>query len=206
MKKLLLAALVGSMAYYGYGQGLVSFANTATTSIHTNNGVTSGNVSTAPNLFYYGLWVTTSNSTTAAMDLVTLSNSLTLVAGQPLGVNSTIGGGIIVLPGGANTAPTTYDTGLPSATAIFVQVRAWDQALGTTGYQNAMGNPGHWWGASVIGNAVTTAAPALGAAIWSSSTAGKLPRFDINLQVPEPSTIALVGLGLMGLVFIRRRK
>jgi hypothetical protein len=33
-----------------------------------------------------------------------------------------------------------------------------------------------------------------------------IPGFELLAVVPEPSTMALVGLGLMGLLFIRRRK
>jgi len=204
MKKLLVTALVGVAAYASYGQGTIIFqnANTSTGRIYTNNLTLGqrGSTPTTAGLVYYGVFTTLQSS---APDAASASNLMTLATSPAnLGVNSPTSAGVIAAPNG-----TLYSLSYPESASVWLQVRAWDQRAGNAAdsYKNAIGVLGYLYGASVIQPFQLGTAIGPGTAIWGTA-AGRIPSFDIVVQVPEPSTIALVGVGLAGLLFIRRRK
>jgi len=205
MKKLLIATLVSVAAYASYGQGTIVFQNpnVSASRLYTNNLTLGqrGTVPTTAGLVYYGVFATLQSS---APDAASASNLMTLATSTAtIGVNSPTAAGVISAPSGA-----LYGLNYAENANVWLQVRAWDQRAGNAAdsYKNAIGVLGYLYGASAIQpfQLGTAAGPAT--VIWGTLAQNRIPSFDIIVQVPEPSTIALVGVGLAGLLFIRRRK
>jgi hypothetical protein len=209
MKKLLtiMAALsLGSVAVFAQGQvsmntaqsgGYVKFvygAGTAFPGAPATNGVISG--------LYYG---TTASTINTLMGVGGIASQLYGSSAGAYGfIQSTSNGG---------SRPTTPDPSLASQT-LFFQIRAWSAGFPT--YEAALAGPAGTLVSTtngVLGGpagpiaSATTTANSLGtpATIPWGGTAGA-PLLVQLVPVPEPSTIALGALGLLGLVAIRRRK
>jgi PEP-CTERM motif len=92
-------------------------------------------------------------------------------------------------------------TGVAPGSIAFVEVLAWS---GAASYAAALTTPGAWYGASAIFSEATGTSPA------SPSTPAPavlaLPGTITLVQAPEPTTIALGGLGAAALLLFRRRK
>ena len=135
-------------------------------------------------------------------------------AGQPQGSLVPIAAAKTVFIGGATTtaagSPTTdgsglwqgpvADTGLPTGAAT-IQVRAWYDPNHNTTFDQALAlglNSGRssLLNITLVGNTDPT--------INSLDTVGMAP-FTVGI-IPEPSTLALAGLGAAALLFFRRRK
>lgn len=209
MKKLLITVLVGAAAYASYGQGTIAMQNTPATLINTNRdasnpGQARGLVPTTAGLLYYGVFAVPTNGF-APTDVALISNAMTLATapGRVVGNSTGTAGGF------AGPAPATvYALDYAAGTALYIQIRAWDARSGNASadsYRDSINKLGYLYGVSLIKPFVLAGASGPGTTIMGG-TASRIPSFDVYVQVPEPSTIALVGVGLAGLLFLRRRK
>jgi hypothetical protein len=217
MKKLILTvALTAAAAVSGFSQGQVTFQNAGTSWIYwnaytvpTTNRVTSGTIASQPaaaslstGVVDIGLYWGTAAFTDAAQG--TLADTVTM---------STTAAGAFAGSGSGALAIT----GTSAGENIYVQVFAWDSTYATP--DAAIAAKGYF-GAFSAGAANTTYG-AVGAAQFvqnlTVSPAGGIPIFgtgagqfgrDVLLvgTVPEPTTIALGGLGAAALLLFRRRK
>jgi hypothetical protein len=197
MKKLLLTlAVVTVTALTMYGQGRVSFNNTAsgngiTVTTDTAFGIAPGEGARGDLLpATYSiqlLWAPQGTYATEASFLAAVVGSST-----PIGFNA--GPGFFV--GGAT--PNPVGTSMPVA-AYTMQARAWFNNGQFATYDVALAG-GHNTGFSQFFNLTPTASPAT-----APITLGLLS-FGVGVPVPEPSTFALAGLGAAALLLFRRRK
>lgn len=205
MKKLIGLAIACGLTGGAFGQGLITLGNNATFSPITTNSATgvNGLIATsaaATPLYYFGLFWGTTEAQVGAM--------LT----QPLAAS---GSAIVVANSGLTRGAirSSSNIGIPGTSeadaARFFQVRAWSANYGidyAAAHAAVLAGQDGYYGESAI-VAIPTAFGTTQPAIVMRSTASSttIPGFVLT-QVPEPSTLALVGLGLMGLIFIRRRK
>lgn len=205
MKRTLLIAATLLAAYGVYAQGRVNFANNASPAgslITTGGSVMSG----AANSYKFQLlWAADQTSTfvpaiTSGTNMVNFNSAL-LGAGRIGNRNS------LALDGQA------------AGNWIMVQVRGWSMNLGST-WEQAVAAAATWtgpatayMGISGVGRVQLATTTANGPTIFvggATPAEGTIQLANFELAavpiVPEPSTLALVGLGLAGLVFIRRRK
>jgi len=209
MKKLLtLAALLGTAAM-SFGQGYVNFQNLSTSRVSTNGSL----MAAAPvGTWYYALLVATSTQNSISSDYAGWSFAVmgtnTALAGRLTG-NNADNNGAVQIPG--------FGT---SATADFAVV-GWSSNIGSdwTAYRLWWNNGQHdlgpgaitggWSGTSVVAQDIALA-PFLGPynSMFGPASAGAIPGFNMAFTpaIPEPSTIALAGLGAAALVIFRRRK
>jgi hypothetical protein len=195
-KATILAAAVLALASAGaFAQGTISFVNTASTLVTTNNGQTTG-ASTSGfgskiQLLYIPDTGQSAPTVTPAGGSGFIAGALTggwELAGTPVSVGSPLAGRF-----GSVTETTGNDVAQQGN--VWLMAVAWNG--GATSYANA-----------------TTATYAGVSAVWSQATGGGavLPVNTTGfsglqlLPVPEPSTIALAGLGAASLLLFRRRK
>jgi|ERR1041385_2954656 hypothetical protein len=219
MKKLLTIAALMGVASLSYGQGSVNFSAgaSASTRIATNSvagGATTGQISGAGN-YYFALFVAPSTTGTN----YSLSASL----------DPTLSGFTFFGAYGTNTAsvgrftgnPTTDDVAVPGygagTSADFVVV-GWQANIGTdwnsfrTWYNNGSPNDAShgsvvWAGHSFVAEGVQLGGGLIPPGTIFGAGTGQVPGFTLGaINVPEPSTIALAGLGAAAVVIFRRRK
>jgi hypothetical protein len=106
----------------------------------------------------------------------------------------------------------SVDPGVPGGTLLYFQVRAWsfdaggaDWATVAQGLEEGSLSMSAYYGESGIGQVVAQTPPGISQNIWTSATV-PIDGFTLYQAAPEPGTAALVVLGLVGLVCIRRRK
>lgn len=194
MKKLLLTLALAAVATYADAQGTIQFANNAGTRFRINGVIPTGGSITAGQ-FSFGVFVGPT------------ADSLSCDPVLPLGAN-TATAGLISAPN-----PQAYQIpGYAPGSTVFMQIRGWESRFGS-------------WQAGQVGlhnqtairSVVLGPASGPGTVIWSSTDFTKFQFIDqvgpgqiipdpLDPCVPEPSTFALVGLGLGGLLMFRRRK
>lgn len=199
MKKLVVIALGVVMASSAFAQGYLQFQNgtAGSTHVYTNTVAGRGKVPLTAGLLNYGLFI---GAGTVA------SNSLTLGKDNSTGAFLVAGNSTTVI-GRFNTA--TADAikqvqGIPGGTTVTIQIRAWSASYGND-WVTASTAVGAWWGASAINSTFVTGNASPGVAVMGTG-ATQVLGFDVFQNVPEPSTIALGALGLLGAFMIRRRK
>jgi len=207
------------VASLSYGQGTVNFSAgaSASTRIGTNNapgGAQTGQISGAGS-YYFALFVAPSTSGTN----YSLSASL----------DPSLNGFTFFGAYGTNTAavgrftgnPTTDDVAVPGfgggTSANFVVV-GWSANIGTSwgAFQSWWNNgsptdtsrgPVGWAGHSFVAEGVQLGGGLIPPGTIFGAGTGQVPGFMLGaINVPEPSTIALAGLGAAALVIFRRRK
>jgi hypothetical protein len=198
MKKLAAILCLSALTTGAFAQGLVNFFNTASTlSSATVNGVSAA-TSGAAGSYYYGLLLSATPTGPFTFSGAYATNLA--VAGR--------------FTGGANVAVTGWAAG---ATMSY-EVAIWSASLGPTfqaGWLNNQfpGAPaGSVFGLSSIatgisGGAGTPASPSFN--LFGGAT-GIQNGFNANptsgVIIPEPSSMALAGLGAAALLIFRRRK
>jgi len=207
MKKLMVTIALVAAVSLAYGQGTVQFSNGAFYKISTET--TGNSASLAPaadtaGLFSYGLFYGIGEST-----------SLTLLTSQ-FGVNSTVNTGLIASP--ADNATPLNVVGIPGTTGgeadVYLQVAGWSASYGSNWQAAETGAPngnGYFGETPVIlGPALGAAVSGPGAVIWQLSSGSNPNLFHAFTMftgiIPEPSTMALAGLGIASLLIFRRRK
>jgi hypothetical protein len=88
--------------------------------------------------------------------------------------------------------------------SIVAQVRVWDTAFGS--YAAARNAPGAYWGESVLFTITPAGAPPAVAPNLVGLGSGVTYTLTYNPIIPEPSSMALAGLGAASLLLFRRRK
>jgi len=205
MKKLLLTLTLVAAVVSAYGQGAVAFSNGTLSRLSTDK-VGGGALAQVPltsGLLEYGLFYGIGQST-----------SLTFLTSQ-LGVNSTTGLGIIASPSDQRTALSIVSLPgtSPAESDIWVQMAGWSASYGSdyatahNAFNAATANA--FWGATAVRNINNLGNPTVsGVAIWAASTSTNLrtlPAIIVYTNVPEPTTLAFVGLGAAALLIFRRR-
>jgi hypothetical protein len=210
MKKLLVFALCAVTGAVAYGQGKVNFSNPSTQLVTTNQvtGAATGSIASR-GAYIFGLFTGTPGSQFSSLSPVGYATNSALAGRFSGGANFVIAG-----------------TGDPAPQIAF-QVRGWSVGLGNTwadvmgkvntaawggvGQATAaipgVGGPGTFLGASSIGSVIPATGTTLTPDLFGVG-AGQITGFSLNevIPIPEPTTIALLGLGLAGFLFIRRRK
>jgi hypothetical protein len=216
MKKLLLTAGVALASYGAFAQGLVGM-NTSGNGAYAKFSNTVSSVFFTGNQIYVALYWAPDAATLAAGGGTQVTNS---ASGTPVGIG---GAGIATNNAagfitGSTLGGNRFIAG-QAGVSTFFQLRAWSSSSGALTYADAVAaaaiDPNIFLthtsgtGAAPIVSATPTpdALTAPPAILWNAGSTAAAQAIAIPLfAVPEPSTIALIGLGLAGLIFIRRRK
>jgi PEP-CTERM motif len=188
MKKLVLAALSLGLAVGAYAQGQITFANISPAPVVTTNdtfgvyGTVNATGTAAKTAYHVALYWGTVGSTEAQLVSIATAGSYP-VAGR-------FNGGVVTTPNGT----------APGASAVF-EVKGWTGAFNDYESAYAAAQTDH-----------TIFVGATGIFTQTTSAGGTASPVNINFTgltlspVPEPSTIALAGLGAASLLLFRRRK
>jgi hypothetical protein len=216
MKKLLITTAATLATVAVFAQGTVYFSNNAFERI--SSGVSGSAASTwtavpaTAGLFNFGLFYGTGAAQPAALTFL----------GSVSGVNSASSAGIIVNTSGSSITALGIPGTTPGQTTVWVQVAGWSSSFGTdwaAAQAAAATTAGDYFGSSKVLNAAATAGglgptTGPGAIIWQTASgtdptriAGGFALFSFGGAVtPEPSTMALAGLGMAAMLIFRRRK
>jgi hypothetical protein len=209
MKKLLITMAATLVAVAAFAQGTVTFNNGGLNKVSL--GVTGSASSTwtvmptTPGGYVFGLFYGNGGNSTA----LTFISSL-------MGVNSTATAGVIADPSDAVSAMNAFKIpgSLENATDTWIKMVGYTASFGTNYVAaQAAANAGTaYFGSTPIINALALgASTGPGAAIWQTAAGTDPQKFHAmtlftTTAVPEPSTMALFGLGAAAMLIIRRRK
>jgi hypothetical protein len=218
MKKLLTLAAVLGTASVSFGQGYVSFANSVSSRI-SNSGALQG--ATPAGGYYYALLVAPSTQNTigsadgsfAGWSLVTVGQN-TGTAGRLSGNNADNNTAVQVTQSIGTTADFAIVGWSGNIGSDWNAVRAGFHGYAANGSwaitdpTKPGGTTGAWFGVSAVANDIIL--QPLGSiynSVFGAASAGQIPGMNlVTVPVPEPSTIALAGLGAAAIVIFRRRK
>jgi hypothetical protein len=234
MKKTLLTlALTAVVASTGMAQGFVLFSNSGSEKISVNaimGGPATGAMPTTSTYYFALFYSATATTVDGSAAAVTgygnyVFNDSNWTFNNPTAAQAN---GYVYGPGyGQNDLragqfassyidPTQSATLVPFTTPAQFVVVGWSANIGSTldALENwyGMGDPitPGWIGESAVSGAITPGTPdivpASPPAILFDSFAGELTGFTLGIVVPEPSMIALAGLGGLSLLLFRRRK
>jgi len=232
MKKLVLTGLaLVAGATLSYAQGTITM-NATTAEVYTNTGTVSGGAAGSANYTYevldmtQGAWAAlTAQQQAGAYNLLANQSDISLWTDSGVSGVPGLGAGSIK----SSTSATAQNWVAPSSNAgyftaanyDYYTIVGWSSNLGnwaTVSSELAAGTLGGtgWFGQSAAAfNYAGGGASGLGAAGLFSGSAqtqlagsGGLPTVDAVtlVSVPEPTTLALAGLGGISMLFLRRRK
>jgi hypothetical protein len=206
MKKLILTTVCAAATLSGFAQGTIQFGNTIQSPIYVGTSIatayaasqkaTSGALSSGGTIDVALIWGTSAGSVNSLAGIEKIGTTAGQVAGNP---NFAVTG----------TAPGDID---------WFEFVAWDNSYGDTlAGEAACAAAGGLWGSAgqtsygVIGPALQFTLgpnPAPGTVIFgSTATSGVFHLFALTTSAtPEPTTLALGGLGAAALLLFRRRK
>jgi hypothetical protein len=192
MKKLLLTLALVAVATFADAQGTIQIANNAGTRFRIN-GVVPLPGTIALGQYSFGVFVGLT------------ADRLSCDPVLPLAYSSSTAGLITA------DNPQSYQIpGYAAGSTVFMQIRGWESRFGAdwlTAARNGL------FAQTAIRAVTLGPASGPGTVIWSSTDLTKFqgmdplssPPLDPNLCIPEPSTLALVGLGFISLLLLRPR-
>jgi hypothetical protein len=190
MKKLAAMLCLSVMTTGAFAQGLVNFANNVNTLVSANIG---GNIATTAGpagSYYFGLLTSpTGGAGTWTFSGLYGTNQVTAAGGR-------FSGGVGAVP---NWAP---------GTTMSYEVAGWESSLGVT-FQASwlITPPAGLFGVSLVGSGVAGGGPQSLPTLQLFGGTGITQGFVLGGGIiPEPSSMALFGLGAAALVIFRRRK
>jgi len=190
MKKLAAILCLSALSTGAFAQGLINFFNNANTLVSSGTSVNNtAAISGAPGSFYFAL-------------LTSAVGANTFTFANVLGTNQASAGRF---NGGANVQVAGWAAG----TARDFEVAGWDSSLGATFNPAWLTGTTPGVGFSSLGTGQaggfngTGTLPNLN--IFGGAT-GIQTGFNVITGVPEPSSMALAGLGAAALLIFRRRK
>jgi len=197
MKKILLGLAICAVSGLAYGQGLVTISTgKANTYVRFSNTVASAWAS--GNSVVWGLYYGT---TAGTYDHLLTSPTNGFYSGTSAGFM-----GCITSSGGVKALETA-----PGVTTYF-QLKAWSagyasyEAALASGLDSVLISKTILSATDTPGQPTGSPPPTPPTILWAPGTASATAQIVQLVPVPEPSIIALAGLGLAGLIFIRRRK
>jgi hypothetical protein len=193
MKKLAAMLCLSVMTTGAFAQGLVNFANNPNTLVSATIGTSSAAINGPAGSYYFALLT----SPTGGAGTWTFSGL------YGTNISTTAGGRF---SGGNGVAVPNWAAG----TTMSYEVAAWESSLGTTFLASwLLTPPAGLFGVSLVGSGVAgggaQSLPTLQLFGGTGITAG----FNLTSggpPIPEPSSMALFGLGAAALVIFRRRK
>jgi len=216
MKKLILSIVTIGLAMGAYAQGLVALSDT-TQVVSTNTGIVSGGLYELPGAYYFEMLFIPNTGqaapTYSSAAFGTAGGALqgftdSTLTGTNAGNGAPTAGKLGKIVGENGTAGIAVN-GWTGSTSAFYVVLGWSAGEGTFANVETALNGGSWlsptgyFGYSMIGyaNANLTG---VGTILFGSATGLINAGWDLN-PVPEPSVMALAGLGGLSLLLLRRR-
>jgi len=192
MKKLILSvSAVAGLSLAGHAQGIV-FADGAANASGASDVTINGLANTTQDLNLELLYGTSAGAVTTPIVTLLLSSSATPITGT-IGGTYAAAGDVSALGNILDNSGQEYNL---AAGSYFFQVLGWTGSSATYPGQT----PGATDGASVVFAETIAAAPAPPGDV---SGVGVLALTTV--AVPEPSTLAMAGVGLASMLFFRRR-
>jgi hypothetical protein len=236
MKRTLLTlALASAFVSTGLAQGYITWGNSNGSKISVNNvlggaptGLTLANAGTMATTYYYALFYSTTANTVAGISTAIMPTVATMgtyvfqdsnwtflnpapisgyVTGPAYGTNSGTAGRYVV----ENFDPSHSGAAITAnTTPAYWVVLGWSASLGTsladlvTTFNYGSPTATGWIGESRVSPLLypgdpTGTPPGIPQSVFPGA-------FTLGIDVPEPSTIALAGLGGLSLLLFRRRK
>jgi hypothetical protein len=212
MKKLIATLCLTALATGAFAQGLVKFQNSTTTTVglvSTGGTIVAapGSALTAPNWYYALLAAPSGTANPHEFTFAGLYATNTTSAGRLQG--GLLSPGVAAQNWAAGETKSFLVAGW-SADNGNVWNPAWI-APGNVHLANGdfAGTPLGWFGVSTIGTGVAGGPDSNGNNLPTLALFGALPSINTGftmVQVPEPATMALAGLGAAALLIFRRRK
>lgn len=196
MKKILLVTILAGATAVGFSQGTLLWNNTANTLI-TLDGVSlpANNPQSLETTYNFGLFIAPSG--TAAPTGIDDAN-WQFVAAYAVNSTAASGAGRLQNPG------TTTVAGYAAGTEISFIVRGWQSSTGTDNWEAA--KPGlSVFGTSTVGTLVLGGGAIPNSSAWGLAAGTQIQGLNL-VSIPEPTSMALAGLGAAALLIFRRRK
>jgi hypothetical protein len=190
MKKLAAMLCLSAMTTGAFAQGLVNFANNPNTLVSANIGGNLAAINGPSGSYYFALLTAPSSAGPFTFSGLYGTNLVNATGGR--------------FSGGNGVAVTGWQ---PGATMSY-EIAGWSAAAGVTW------NPawlvtapaGALFGVSVVGSGVAGGGPQSLPTLQLFGGTGITTGFQVTGAIPEPSSMALVGLGTAALLIFRRRK
>lgn len=198
MKKIILSALaVASLSLSSYSQGVITFDASASSGVVQLNGATDTATDINAALLYFNGSSYVPFVTMLLSDTTPTLGNFTVPSTQSAGGDvSTFGGGVLY----DNSGNTYQLPSLTAGTVVSFEVQGWLGAFST--FAQAAAASGATFGVTgPFNETLSAAASPINAALDA------MPNLNLlTSPVPEPTTIALAGLGGASLLLFRRRK
>jgi hypothetical protein len=197
MKKLAAILCLSALATGAFAQGIINYANSGQTLISTSTGTqTSVMPNSTAGTFYFALLTAapgTTDKTAFTFTGLYGTNTAATTGGRLSGGNG------IQVPGWGAGVSMSYE------------IAGWDASLGHTFQSSWLTTaPSGFFGVSPIATGAAGGTDALGNSLppynLFGGATGIPTGFTLTSAVPEPSSMALAGLGAAALLIFRRRK